>query len=372
MGRDKSFDIAKGICIIMVVMGHTWPHYRNWIYLFHMPYFLMVSGYFFSFNPHKVSELKEYWIKKVKALYAPYILTNGLFIIFTDFLIKINIYTNNVAFLEHTNEWPYQQVLCSFLTIKSTVIKLLKTLLLLGETQLGSPLWFLAELFLAVLVHSTAVFVLRKRKYFNRRCYESVALVLTFVLAIVISQYNFDVRVIVKRFPAAYFCFLLGVMLQNNRDKLKYMGTLCLISFSLLYLIQDYQIVEISAGQIGNPLLFVMAALAGWFMLISLSKYLQGIHKLPYTVVAIFEYIGKHTLSILCLHFLSFKLITWLYISYKEMPHYMLASFPIVFDASPVWKGMYVTAVVLIPMLIAVLWNSLKKMITTSFNKKVL
>lgn len=258
------------------------------------------------------------------------------------------------------------------MTITSTVIKLLKTLLLLGETQLGSPLWFLAELFLAVLVHSTAVFVLRKRKYFNRRCYESVALVLTFVLAIVISQYNFDARVIVKRFPAAYFCFLLGVMLQNNRDKLKYTGTLCLIPFSLLYLIQDYQIVEISAGQIGNPLLFVMAALAGWFMLISLSKCLQRIHKLPYTVVAILEYIGKHTLSILCLHCLSFKLITWLYIFYKEMPHYMLASFPIVFDTSPVWKGMYVTAGVLIPMLIAVLWNSLKKMITTSFNKKVL
>ena len=48
--RNEVFDLVRGIAIILVVIGHSGcPNYlRNLIYLFHMPIFYFISGYFFQ------------------------------------------------------------------------------------------------------------------------------------------------------------------------------------------------------------------------------------------------------------------------------------------------------------------------------------
>lgn len=58
MGRLLTFDIAKAICIILVVVGHYYPDnspgwYKNIhdiIYSFHMPLFMFASGYIYMFT----------------------------------------------------------------------------------------------------------------------------------------------------------------------------------------------------------------------------------------------------------------------------------------------------------------------------------
>ena len=55
--RKQWLDIAKGIAIILMVIGHTSiPNIAsNFIYAFHMPLFFIASGLFFSvscFNEH--------------------------------------------------------------------------------------------------------------------------------------------------------------------------------------------------------------------------------------------------------------------------------------------------------------------------------
>lgn len=47
--RDLTIDIAKGICIFLVVLGHCHNagFIRHYIYLFHMPLFFFLSGMFF-------------------------------------------------------------------------------------------------------------------------------------------------------------------------------------------------------------------------------------------------------------------------------------------------------------------------------------
>ena len=55
MDRLTHFDIAKAIAIILVVIGHFYPsdapHWyvqmRAWIYTFHMPLFMFLSGYIY-------------------------------------------------------------------------------------------------------------------------------------------------------------------------------------------------------------------------------------------------------------------------------------------------------------------------------------
>ena len=70
--RDETIDIAKGVGIFCVVLGHfavfASPLY-HYIYLFHMPLFFFLSGMFFK----KEDKLKPFLLKKTKRLLLPYL-----------------------------------------------------------------------------------------------------------------------------------------------------------------------------------------------------------------------------------------------------------------------------------------------------------
>lgn len=72
--RLEWIDTAKGLGIILVILGHSLtlsPHINNYIYSFHMPFFFFISGYLFS--GQKYAELKQFASKKVRSLLIPYI-----------------------------------------------------------------------------------------------------------------------------------------------------------------------------------------------------------------------------------------------------------------------------------------------------------
>ena len=77
--RIAYFDILKGIAIFLVVLGHCLQIFTpNWqenkialsIYMFHMPLFIFISGYFFYPSVKKIP-LKEFIVKKFIRLYLP-------------------------------------------------------------------------------------------------------------------------------------------------------------------------------------------------------------------------------------------------------------------------------------------------------------
>jgi fucose 4-O-acetylase-like acetyltransferase len=68
--RDAFFDNAKYLAIVLVAMGHSWEPLRNgsraasalymFVYAFHMPAFILISGYFsrnFDFRPDRLKRL---------------------------------------------------------------------------------------------------------------------------------------------------------------------------------------------------------------------------------------------------------------------------------------------------------------------------
>lgn len=72
--RNERLDLMKGVGILLVILGHcgSWIHY-NFIYSFHMPMFVIVSGFFFRDKP-----LTE-WIKNgAKTLLLPYLVVTLL------------------------------------------------------------------------------------------------------------------------------------------------------------------------------------------------------------------------------------------------------------------------------------------------------
>ena len=80
--RIKSIDIAKGLGILLVVLGHQIDYFHadipgayQYIYLFHVPLFFFLSGIFYR----DVEGLWDCIRKKFFRLYVPYLLVNVLF-----------------------------------------------------------------------------------------------------------------------------------------------------------------------------------------------------------------------------------------------------------------------------------------------------
>ena len=69
--RDVTFDVLKGIAIILVIIGHCdFGPFRAFIYSFHMPLFFFVTGYFLKKRP-----LRQEIYLSTKRLIIPYIFT---------------------------------------------------------------------------------------------------------------------------------------------------------------------------------------------------------------------------------------------------------------------------------------------------------
>lgn len=85
--RDSYFDNYKALLIILVVLGHAgsglsaWfvPYAKNYIYLFHMPAFAFISGYFCKKFPPDYK-------KSAKQLLIPYFIFQTLFFAFSLFI----------------------------------------------------------------------------------------------------------------------------------------------------------------------------------------------------------------------------------------------------------------------------------------------
>ena len=81
--RIISLDIAKAICIILVVIGHYIPDnspqwYRlihDVIYTFHMPLFMFASGYVYIATKKNIG-YGSFLVKKIKRLMIPYLTTS--------------------------------------------------------------------------------------------------------------------------------------------------------------------------------------------------------------------------------------------------------------------------------------------------------
>ncbi|MCV6586356.1 MAG: acyltransferase family protein [Marinibacterium sp.] len=67
--RDAGLDIARGIAILLVVVGHVYPApISSVIYVFHMPFFFLMGGYFF-----RVQDDLPALMRRFRQLIIPYV-----------------------------------------------------------------------------------------------------------------------------------------------------------------------------------------------------------------------------------------------------------------------------------------------------------
>lgn len=181
MARLLSFDIAKALCIILVVAGHFRPEYApdwylhiwKWIYSFHMPLFMFASGYIYIAFKKEESYL-SFINKKLKRLMVPYIVVSVI-------IISIKLLTQNGNYVENP------VVPMSFITM-------------LYKPEAGYFLWFVWALFLYFLI------IPFFKTKMSRFC--------LFALAIIFHYVNFENTTIfaLHESKRMFLWFMLGVI----------------------------------------------------------------------------------------------------------------------------------------------------------------
>lgn len=125
--RIEAIDIAKGIGILLMVMGHTGfgGVFDKLIHTFHMPLFFFVSGYFY--RPDKTKDFRQYLLRQINLLIVPYL----AFALFYELLHYL--YVGEMS-------WGY----------------FFKSLLSSNHNRIdvAGALWFLMALFSAKIVYS--------------------------------------------------------------------------------------------------------------------------------------------------------------------------------------------------------------------------
>ena len=105
MQRLVAFDIAKAICIVLVVIGHYIPdnspswyiEMRNVIYSFHMPLFMFASGYIYNAT-RREEPYSKFIMKKIRRLMIPYVIVSFI-------VISLKLLSQGNAYVESPVTW---------------------------------------------------------------------------------------------------------------------------------------------------------------------------------------------------------------------------------------------------------------------------
>lgn len=320
----------------------------------------MASGY--CWNDKSVSSIssyKSFIIRKIKTLYVPYVLYNGLFLVLHNVFVILNIYSNDPSLITLTKGSAYSQHLTDYFPLGRIIRETIKVLCGIGTQELGSATWFLIELFVIVIFHGTISFITKKKR--NRNIVFYTLFVAMLIASVLIN--DLPMRGEIKRFPVTYVAFLLGYFLRNINIKNMYSSWSIPLSACILLGMVNLGNIELSTARIVNPFFFILCSISGWILLMSIAK--QIIKARSFSKYLI--YVGKHTMPILALHLLSFKLVSLMYILVHGRPICLLASFHILFE-TPLYYWIFYTIIgVAVPLMIDYAINHIKTWIYPKF-----
>lgn len=302
--RDLTLDLAKAICIILMVIGHSGcPDYlHRFIYMFHMPCFFFISGYLL--NDKYLTNLKKGLWRKIKGSYYPFVKWSVIFLLLHNVFAYLHIYDTSYS-------------------LKEISIKAVRILTMTGSEQLLGGFWFLISLCWASIATTVLFYFTQKIEnlhYINN--FLGVILLLT--MATLWNQLPIKLPAQFGEQTLLATAFYISGYIYHKTD-LK--GTYPHIIGSALFIVPAIAAIYTSLGMDckGSIVwLYYVIAICGTVATMQLSKWLSSTR-----IASLLSYIGNKTLYILTFHFLSFKLVSYIYIKYNHLPLDNLAQFPV-------------------------------------------
>lgn len=279
--RIEYLDIAKGISIISVIIGHYdyRPLLQNFIFSFHMPIFFLLSGYFYK-NVSWHDLLK----KKSRQLIVPYILTSICVIISSmlwDFYFNINNLKYNVL------RWISAALYGSGNTYESPYYL----------PQIGA-IWFLLALFISILI----------LKFVATHRYAHLEIVIIALIGYYSAKLLWLPFSVQAGMVAVIYVYG-GYLLKNYkvlRSNMWIEMALPAIIWAI-YLVKGGGHLYLVGNYFEYGLFDIFASFCACFVIISISEILSKV----YFFNKAFSFIGRNSLIILCFHMVEQNTFRW-------------------------------------------------------------
>ena len=343
--RDAALDAMRGIGIVLMVLGHSGFAGSDFIYLFHMALFFMLSGYFFHMTGEGAA-LRRFCLRRVAALWLPFVLANTAFTVCNNLFLRLNILTGDPRILE----LPGNQV-TGPVTLRDIVGRTAHWCVFDGGTQLGGALWFVQALFQISILYAVVEFLLRR--VFPRRDTLLPQGLLAGILLWVGEQcgragWNVWGLGIVC---SGYSLFFLGVLIrrlgQPARNAPAWGRALAAaLAFAVLLALLPFGSVGLAGNQYPGWLFLLVASAAGWVLVYECARLAAALPVLAAALAAL----GRAAMPVVILHFLSFKLVSWLGLQVLGGEPYLLAAFPTLYSGGAWWLA-YTAAGLALPLL---------------------
>jgi len=269
--RIGYIDIAKGLCILLVMMVHIGiPEPLPNLYNVKVPLFFVLSGFFFR----EPDSMKGLLIKKLRTILIPF-----LFFYVVSYIIY------------------YVMLLMSpslgTLTKANGILDVF-----LQKEYFNGPLWFLPCLFWVYIIN-TMVF-----RYFQNNYLHALIIMMLGCLGYLLSQVHVNLPLTMDTALTAIPFFYVGYLLNKieffSVFKSKYVASiLCVVAYLLVLICPDFKVSMSINRYDGNIAELYIACTLLTISIVELSKAVGGVRQLTY--------IGENTLLILCTHHLIYR-----------------------------------------------------------------
>lgn len=376
--RNRNIDLIKGICIILMVLGHT-PfidyYYGGFMYLFHMAVFFIASGYLFNCKyTDNVKMLGKFFVKKIKGLWLPFFLFTEGYILLNNLFIQMNIYLTSVP-SSFDKSLTYST--SHFFDIKDIIISIPYTLLMDNATHMGGALWFFQVLFYVLILYAVVDYIIKKITKNN-----AVNLVIQAVISIGLLTFGYYCSLnnlftySFGRVASVYILIFIGVIFKRIDiiSKMRDVKNKWIVNISIfVVIIPIFLFCQKNIGTVGldkniyvNPIYYIFISVTGWFWVVSISNILLYLNL---KINKIIEYISQRAVSIIALHFLCFKIVTLIGIMVYGLDiRYLAASNELFKDG--LWWLLYTVIGIVVPLLIDYIYLKIKGKIVLYIRKR--
>lgn len=278
--RIQYIDFTKGFAIILMLLGHTIPTINCihiWIYSFHMPLFFIICGILIN-EKEKSEKSYRYRDIMIRRLYTGWIPYYTFGIILALFYLTLDIVANKPN------------------TFGVHIFKLL-------TFQGIDSLWFLPIYIFAELI----VIAINKLQHNKKKIHLSITIGSFIVISVFSNLMQIWYLDIIYKILIGIFCIEIGMLISKfsviNKISIYLSLILIICGFLLAQINGD---VEMSASNIGNPIIYFLCVLITSIAIMSLFKKIENYKILSLNVL---ETYGKNSIVLLCTNNLLIEMI---------------------------------------------------------------
>lgn len=331
---NNHVTIVKAIGIMLMVLGHTLvPDTIVWkvIYTFHMPLFFIMSGY--CFKEAYLEDFPQFIWRKCRGIYLPLVAYSLLFLALHNIFCHWHLYSPDEIY-----SWNDFRLGLIGITTKMNH----------SAGPLLGTFWFLKDLFFGNIVFYCMLRLSRGKGWLTFACLFVLA-ELFCILGLHVPWFGFDSRSI---YASVLICAGYLIRVHSFRlDRWWKIGIgVALIALEVILVDQigfNYDLTPWSM------LTYLLPAVAGTLIVYEAAVWLNNRCE-----SRLLLFVGSHTLAVMALHFLAFKIVSLLIIVSAGLPIDHLSDFPVILNyAQHGWWIAYTAVGLSLPLCLAWLWT---------------